>query len=589
MKIKKLNIKFKKLSFNKDRLKVILNKVKLPEHNQETTSQAEKLRRLTKFTFILMGIGISLLAVLCLTVVLMTATNKSKSQVEGYFNQYTIAIKTQVSEIQSYAVTGTITHYDNYERELNKTKSREEAKENLENSRISKDDKSKLKDLDSVIREMKSLESDTISLVQEKDNEGAVAIVYGDIYLGLVQRVNTLLDKCKNNCIKDLTSKGTVAVVLVIISGVLYIGMFFYILLNNLHILKFSKKDLLEPVIDVSKEIIALSEGDLHHECTLQHDESEVGQMVGAIISMKENFSNMIREISTSLDKMSKGDYRITVEQSYVGDFKEIKESLEGIVAETSTILSTIRTAAEEIDCGSSQLAKASEDLAEGSSIQSERISTVAVLVKDLHSSMQAHVEEADIAVDLSSKASDTLTEGNRKMESLKDAIANIKVCSSEISTIISAIQDIATETNLLSLNAAIEAARAGEAGRGFKVVAEHVKKLADESSKAAGKTTDLIDATVQAVDNGILIADDAIASMVEVFEDTQASTLKIQEMASKLREESNNISNIHSNIDEVAMIIDNNSAMSEETAAVSEEQAAQVTTMVNLLEQFSI
>lgn len=554
------------------------------------TSQMEKFTKLTKSTYAVIIVGMFLFVILCVTMGFMISVSKTKNRTESYFNQYSLAIKTQISEAQTYAVTGTITHYDNYIRETTQTKSREKAKANLEECNIPDEELSRLDTIDGLVEDLKILEMEAIDLVQSKakDKEGAIAIVHGDKYLGNVERINSLINKCIDNTMGGLEAKNTTATTLVVISGALFMAMFFYILRNNMYILKFSKKELLEPIINVSKEVIALSEGNLSRDIALEHDESEVGEMVGAIISMKENFSNMIHEISSSLDKMAKGNYKIEIAQNYVGEFVEIKDSLEKIVKETTSTLSTIRNVAEEISCGADQLAKASEDLAEGSCVQHEKITAVANLVKDLNNAMQDHVAEADLAVILSTKAANTLTESNKKMESLKEAISNIEMCSSQISTIISTIQDIADETNLLSLNASIEAARAGEAGRGFAVVAEQVKKLADESSKAAGETTKLIDATVQAVNKGILIADEAITNMDEVYEDTKTSTLKMQEMASKLKEESENINDIHANIDEAAMVVDDNSATSEETAAVSEQQAAQVTTMVNMLEVFS-
>ena len=554
------------------------------------TSQMEKFTKLTKSTYAVIIVGMFLFVILCVTMGFMISVSKTKNRTESYFNQYSLAIKTQISEAQTYAVTGTITHYDNYIRETTQTKSREKAKANLEECNIPDEELSRLDTIDGLVEDLKILEMEAIDLVQSKakDKEGAIAIVHGDKYLGNVERINSLINKCIDNTMGGLEAKSTTATTLVVISGALFMAMFFYILRNNMYILKFSKKELLEPIINVSKEVIALSEGNLSRDITLDHDESEVGEMVGAIISMRENFSNMIHEISSSLDKMAKGNYKIEIAQNYVGEFVEIKDSLEKIVKETTSTLSTIRNVAEEISCGADQLAKASEDLAEGSCVQHEKITAVANLVKDLNNAMQDHVAEADLAVILSTKAANTLTESNKKMELLKEAISNIEMCSSQISTIISTIQDIADETNLLSLNASIEAARAGEAGRGFAVVAEQVKKLADESSKAAGETTKLIDATVQAVNKGILIADEAITNMDEVCDDTKTSTLKMQEMASKLKEESENINDIHANIDEAAMVVDDNSATSEETAAVSEQQAAQVTTMVNMLEVFS-
>ena len=178
---------------------------------------------------------------------------------------------------------------------------------------------------------------------------------------------------------------------------------------------------------------------------------------------------------------------------------------------------------------------------------------------------------------------------GNQKMEDLKIAISEISRCSEQISTIISAIEDIASQTNLLSLNAAIEAARAGEAGRGFAVVAEQVKKLAEESSEAAGRTTALIQTTIDAVDKGIAIADETAASILEVMEGARLASEKMEQISVLLEKDVENVHVLNDNVMAVSGVVDNNSATSEETAAVSEEQKAQVETMVGLMRQFQI
>ena len=252
-------------------------------------------------------------------------------------------------------------------------------------------------------------------------------------------------------------------------------------------------------------------------------------------------------------------------------------------------VLQTIKDTAAEVDGGSEQLAKAAMDLADGCTIQSTKVAEVADMVKQMATSMEEKAQDAQDTVMISTQAGELLMSGNAKMQELKVAINEISKCSEEISTIIATIEDISSQTNLLSLNASIEAARAGEAGRGFAVVAEQVKKLAEESAQAAGETTVLIEKTVETVENGIAIADETVKNMEEVMTGAKASTEKMAQMADELREEANNMYNINENVSAVAEIVDNNSATSQETAAVSEEQTAQVATMVQMLAQFKI
>ena len=203
--------------------------------------------------------------------------------------------------------------------------------------------------------------------------------------------------------------------------------------------------------------------------------------------------------------------------------------------------------------------------------------------------SIEEKARVAQETADISKQSAQTVADGNAKMQELKVAIGEISKCSEEIRSIIQVIEDIASQTNLLSLNASIEAARAGEAGRGFAVVAEQVKNLAEQSTEAAGETTKLIGSTIDAVNKGIAIAEETEASMDQVMEEAEASTKRMVDMAQALQAEVSSVQQIDENIAHVAGIVDNNSASSQETAAVSEEQSAQVHTMLQLMHQFQI
>ena len=196
---------------------------------------------------------------------------------------------------------------------------------------------------------------------------------------------------------------------------------------------------------------------------------------------------------------------------------------------------------------------------------------------------------EASETVELSTHAGQILAVGNAKMADLKEAISDISKCSESIQEIITTIEEIASQTNLLSLNAAIEAARAGEAGKGFAIVADQVKALAEESSRAAGETNKLIERTVLAVEKGIGIADETAENINDVMQNAKLATEKMAATSQSLSHDVGNMQQINENIIRVAEIVDNNSAASQETAAVSEEQKAQVESMVSLMDKFHI
>ena len=557
--------------------------------NGNQIGQAARLNQIKQSALISGIVGSVLLVVFMFTNFLLTSSSAEQLESTMFLNQYQTGSKNLTTALQSYVATGDSIYYDNYMKELNEDKNRDIAWEGLKGNDITDEEWATFEKIASLSEGLVPLEEEAFRLGAEGKIEEASAIVFGAEYKAAASEMMTLMDSCIADIQARMAREKTILNVIMAVCAVMFALSFVYLVKTLIDTTKFSQKELLKPILKVSDELEQLARGDFHSETTMYIDESEVGQMVQSIVFMKQNVSNMIYEISDVLAQMGQGNYKVQIVQEYVGDFVQIKESMLKIVADTKNALMTIRNTAQEIDGGSEQLAKAAMDLAEGCTVQAAKVSTIADEIEKMSVTMKEKSQDANDAVVLSTKAGEVLMTSNSKMEELKEAISEIHKCSDEISTIISSIENIANQTNLLSLNAAIEAARAGEAGKGFAVVADQVKALAEQSAQAAGETTKLIEMTVEAVQKGIIITDATAENMNQVMVSAAEATNKMEQMAEALGVEANRMVDINEHVSEVAGIVDNNSATSEETAAISEEQTAQVATMVQMLEQFEI
>lgn len=181
------------------------------------------------------------------------------------------------------------------------------------------------------------------------------------------------------------------------------------------------------------------------------------------------------------------------------------------------------------------------------------------------------------------------MEDSKKQMAQMREAMDKIKESSKQVVGVIKAIKDIASQTNLLSLNASIEAARAGEAGKGFAVVAGEIGGLADESADAVNTTRNLINVSLDEIEKGNTIVNDVIASLDNAVERVRIANGMIQKTAQVADVQMKSIDQIRDGIRDMSQVVSDNSAMAEETSATSEELVAQSVTLNELVQKFEL
>lgn len=350
-------------------------------------------------------------------------------------------------------------------------------------------------------------------------------------------------------------------------------------------------KSIEAPLSQLSERFVTFAEGDLDSPLPQVESKDEIAELIDSVSAMAERLNVIMKDAGRLLNEMANGNFAIATEceDQYTGTFNALLMGMRKMNRQIDATIRGVDDASKQVEEGSSNLSESAQALAEGATDQAATVEEMQATINDLSEGIQETAVELEKSYKEAQKYAGTAEGSRADMEELMGAMTRISEASEKIGNIIAEIEDIASQTNLLSLNASIEAARAGDAGRGFAVVADQIRTLAEQSAKSAVDSRELIEASMYEVGEGSKIATKASDSLKEVVVGMQAIAESSKRMSDVSRSQAAGMEQADLAVAKIAEVVQNNSAAAQETSATSEELTAQATTLNEMVAQFKL
>ena len=447
-------------------------------------------------------------------------------------------------------------------------------------------DKKKVAELKDAIEELKKQRVALMELAQQNKNDEALALFNSD-YNDATEKLQDILVDIGKVASAEAKSQYTSARVTGIVSIILMILIGTGAVAFSTVIRTTITGIMLKPIQELEGAAEKLKAGQLDVEINYESPD-ELGKLAGNFRQACKTLEVIVQDTSYLLGEMAEGNFNVSSNnaQIYIGNFRQQYESISKLKHELSDTLTQINEASEQVASGSGQLAGGAQALAEGATDQAGAVEELTATVESVSGIAESSAESASGAYQMVRTAVEQADPSREELQALTNAMERISSTSQEIQNIIGSIEEIASQTNLLSLNASIEAARAGEAGKGFAVVADQIGKLAGDSAQAAVNTRDLIEKSLQEIENGNQITEKTVAALNKILESMNDFANAASESST---EQADMLKQIEQGIEQISSVVQSNSAAAEETSATSQELSAQSEGLKNLVGRFKL
>lgn len=450
-------------------------------------------------------------------------------------------------------------------------------------------DKKKVAELKDAIEELKKQRAAVVELAKRNKNDEALALFNSD-YNDATEKLQDILVDIGKVASAEAKSQYTSARVTGLVSIILMILIGAGTVAFSTVIRTTITGIMLKPIQELESAAEKLKAGQLDVEINYESPD-ELGKLAGNFRQACKTLEVIVQDTSYLLGEMAEGNFNVSSNnpQIYIGNFKQQYESMSKLKHELSDTMTQINEASEQVASGSGQLAGGAQALAEGATDQAGAVEELTATVESVSGIAESSAESASGAYQMVRTAVEQADQSREELQALTNAMERISSTSQEIQNIIGSIEEIASQTNLLSLNASIEAARAGEAGKGFAVVADQIGKLAGDSAQAAVNTRDLIEKSLQEIENGNQITEKTVAALNKILESMNDFANAAKGASESSTEQANMLKQIEQGIEQISSVVQSNSAAAEETSATSQELSAQSEGLKNLVGRFKL
>lgn len=450
-------------------------------------------------------------------------------------------------------------------------------------------DKKKVAELKDAIEELKKQRAAVVELAKRNKNDEALALFNSD-YNDATEKIQDILVDIGKVASAEAKSQYTSARVTGLVSIILMILIGAGTVAFSTVIRTTITGIMLKPIQELESAAEKLKAGQLDVEINYESPD-ELGKLAGNFRQACKTLEVIVQDTSYLLGEMAEGNFNVSSNnpQIYIGNFKQQYESMSKLKHELSDTMTQIHEASERVASGSGQLAGGAQALAEGATDQAGAVEELTATVESVSGIAESSAESASGAYQMVRTAVEQADQSREELQALTNAMERISSTSQEIQNIIGSIEEIASQTNLLSLNASIEAARAGEAGKGFAVVADQIGKLAGDSAQAAVNTRDLIEKSLQEIENGNQITEKTVAALNKILESMNDFANAVKGASESSTEQADMLKQIEQGIEQISSVVQSNSAAAEETSATSQELSAQSEGLKNLVGRFKL